>query len=224
MSSSFFFTSVRKFSSKHIALKVDMPRTGKYTVFRCVCVSFSLESLHAGAVKGLIHSYFSKAKTKQKRLFELSVYASLCWSCGTACWFFPQVPRTVHQLTDNCRSHDGILRLAAGVLDLLVTFFPESMDKLEPDQGLFEGPKPVLLESASPDQLISMLRGNQRETSHIEFGAHQVRFGVSLTWNLLTASIKCGSKFVWKEERFTCKVHGRHFINKFVSYRFGFLG
>ena len=102
----------------------------------------------------------------------------------------------MHQLTDNCRSHDGILRLAAGVLDLLVTFFPESMDKLEPDQGLFEGPKPVLLESASPDQLISMLRGNRRETSHIEFGAHQVRFGVSLTWNLLTASIKCGSKFV----------------------------
>lgn len=89
-----------------------------------------------------------------------------------------QVPTVVHQLTQNYRSHDGILRLASGVLDLRTKFFPESFDRMERDQGLFKGPKPTLIESAKPADLIALLKGNERETSHIEFGAHQVRL-----WN-----------------------------------------
>ncbi|KAK7091654.1 hypothetical protein V1264_009311 [Littorina saxatilis] len=90
-----------------------------------------------------------------------------------------EVPRHVYQLTHNYRSHAGILSLASAVLDLLVEFFPESFDRLEKDQGLFDGPQPVVLESGSPADLAILLSGNKRKTSHIEFGAHQVILVVS---------------------------------------------
>ena len=83
-----------------------------------------------------------------------------------------QVPR-LYQLTHNYRSHAGILALAASIVDLLFKFFPNSFDRLEKDCGLFEGPKPVLLESCSVSNLALLLRGSQRQTSQIEFGAHQ---------------------------------------------------
>ena len=41
------------------------------------------------------------------------------------------------QLTHNYRSHSGILRLAACVVELLYFFFGDSLDKLPPDFGLF---------------------------------------------------------------------------------------
>ena len=84
------------------------------------------------------------------------------------------VPDRVYQLTHNYRSHAGILNLASSVTDLLSYFFPESFDKLARDQGLFEGPKPVLLESCSFSDLAEILQGHKRKTSKIEFGAHQV--------------------------------------------------
>ena len=85
-----------------------------------------------------------------------------------------QVPNRLYQLTHNYRSHAGILRLATSIVDLLLFYFPESFDRLEKDQGLFEGPKPVLLESCSFGDLAMILRGNRRQSSRIEFGAHQV--------------------------------------------------
>ena len=84
------------------------------------------------------------------------------------------VPDRVYKLTHNYRSHAGILNLASSVTDLLSYFFPESFDKLARDQGLFEGPKPILLESCSFSDLAVILRGHKRKTSPIEFGAHQV--------------------------------------------------
>ncbi|XP_071114199.1 TPR and ankyrin repeat-containing protein 1-like [Haliotis cracherodii] len=83
------------------------------------------------------------------------------------------VPKKVHQLTHNYRSHAGILSLASAILDVMKQFFPASFDKLQPDQGLFKGPYPILLESCSPGDLAILLQGNKRKTSHIEFGAHQ---------------------------------------------------
>ena len=84
------------------------------------------------------------------------------------------VPDRVYQLTHNYRSHTGILNLASSVTDLLLHFFPESFDRMERDQGLFHGPKPVVLESCSFSDLAVILRGYKRKTSPIEFGAHQV--------------------------------------------------
>ena len=41
-------------------------------------------------------------------------------------------------------------------------------------QGLFDGPRPVLLESCSVQDLAMLLSGSRRQASRIEFGAHQV--------------------------------------------------
>ncbi|KAK3727086.1 hypothetical protein QZH41_019746, partial [Actinostola sp. cb2023] len=90
-----------------------------------------------------------------------------------------RVPDRLYQLTHNYRSHAGILRLASSIVNLLLHYFPESFDKLNKDCGLFEGPKPVLLESCSLTDLAMILRGNKRHASRIEFGAHQAVLVVS---------------------------------------------
>ena len=73
-------------------------------------------------------------------------------------------------LTQNFRSHSGILRLAASVIDLLTTFFRSSLDELPADQGMFPGPKPALLLSCDFNMLALML---SRKATAIEFGAKQ---------------------------------------------------
>jgi hypothetical protein len=78
------------------------------------------------------------------------------------------------QLSHNYRSHSGVLRLAACVVELLYHFFGSSLDKLPPDLGLFSGPKPVIMDVANTQELVLMLQGAKRKTSRIEFGAHQV--------------------------------------------------
>lgn len=78
------------------------------------------------------------------------------------------------QLAHNYRSHAGVLRLAACVVELMYYFFGNSLDKLPPDLGLFNGPKPVIMDVANTEDLVLMLDGSKRETSRIEFGAHQV--------------------------------------------------
>ena len=84
------------------------------------------------------------------------------------------VPKQVHQLTHNYRSHSGILQLASSVVKLLEIFFPESFDRLKPDVGLFEGPKPVILNAYDFEELALLLQGTKRKTtSNIDFGAHQ---------------------------------------------------
>lgn len=83
-------------------------------------------------------------------------------------------PKRIYQLYQNYRSHSGILRLASGVVDLLQYYFPESFDRLPRDSGLFDGPKPTVLESCSVSDLAILLKGNKRKTQPIEFGAHQV--------------------------------------------------
>ena len=77
------------------------------------------------------------------------------------------------QLTHNYRSHSGILRMAACVVELLYFFFSDSLDRLPPDLGLFDGPKPTLMEVNSYQDLSPMFHGSQKEASRIEFGAHQ---------------------------------------------------
>ncbi|KAH9510302.1 hypothetical protein Btru_042714, partial [Bulinus truncatus] len=82
-------------------------------------------------------------------------------------------PAQLYQLTHNYRSHAGILSMASAILDIIVELFPDTIDCLQKDQGLFDGPKPVIIESCLPDELMKLLTGNKRDTSHIEFGAHQ---------------------------------------------------
>ena len=84
-----------------------------------------------------------------------------------------KVPK-VDELTINFRSHTGILRLAASIIDLMKLFFPNSFDRLPGDEGMFPGPTPVVLDACHVSDLALVLRSNKRESSTIEFGAHQV--------------------------------------------------
>ena len=102
-------------------------------------------------------SLFHEAKERSRR----------CDACKIA------VP-TIHELEINFRSHSGILKLAASVIHLLKKLFPSSFDNLPVDSGLYPGPKPVLLVSCDISDLAYLLRKNKRQSSFIEFGAHQV--------------------------------------------------
>ena len=84
-----------------------------------------------------------------------------------------KVPK-VNELTINFRSHTGVLQLAASVIDLMKHFFPNSFDCLPGDEGMFPGPIPLVLDSCNVSDLALVLRTNKRESSTIEFGAHQV--------------------------------------------------
>ena len=84
-----------------------------------------------------------------------------------------EVPK-VDELTVNFRSHTGVLKLASSVIDLMKNFFPNSFDCLPGDEGMFHGPKPIVLDSCNVTDLAVVLRTNKRESSTIEFGAHQV--------------------------------------------------
>lgn len=81
------------------------------------------------------------------------------------------VPK-VYTLKNNYRTHSGILNLANSVIDLISHFFPGSVDKLPHDRGLFDGPKPWLLQAAKFEDLCLLLLGSDRD-SQIEFGAQQ---------------------------------------------------
>lgn len=80
------------------------------------------------------------------------------------------------QLSQNFRTHGGILLLAQSIMDLLYYFFPMSIDKLNPETSLVHGEGPVLLESINGENtLITIFRGNKsQQGERIDFGADQV--------------------------------------------------
>ncbi|CAJ0934458.1 unnamed protein product, partial [Ranitomeya imitator] len=86
----------------------------------------------------------------------------------------PDLVHAFHLARPDRPGSSGILHLASGVVDLLQYFFPESFDRLPRDCGLFDGPKPTVLDSCCVSDLAILLRGNKRKTQPIEFGAHQV--------------------------------------------------
>ncbi|KAJ3374036.1 hypothetical protein GGF31_008252 [Allomyces arbusculus] len=50
----------------------------------------------------------------------------------------------LHTLTQNFRTHVGVLQLAARLVELLVKHFPQSIDQLEPEKAFNDGPLPFL--------------------------------------------------------------------------------
>ncbi|KAI8845353.1 P-loop containing nucleoside triphosphate hydrolase protein [Chytriomyces cf. hyalinus JEL632] len=78
-------------------------------------------------------------------------------------------------LTKNYRSHDGILAVAASVLDILIDLFPNAIDGLKREEGAIAGPQPVLVtDSSGENGIVDFLRGGKSEGAPIEFGAGQV--------------------------------------------------
>ena len=78
-------------------------------------------------------------------------------------------------LSKNYRSHEGILALASLVMGMIWKGFPETVDKLEPEIGHLNGPKPVLFYSVESDILRSTNVGRTTLSSGTaDFGAEQV--------------------------------------------------
>lgn len=82
------------------------------------------------------------------------------------------VPR-VEKLTINYRTHNGILGCAAELVEVMLSLFPNAVDRLAKDRGHFNGPKPQILTETSTDDLAILLVGSDKTHSQIEFGAHQ---------------------------------------------------
>ena len=81
------------------------------------------------------------------------------------------VPIVVPQVTSldiNYRTHNGILKMAAGVIDLLQHFFPGSFDNLPRERGYFDGPLPVCLLETSVEEAAVMIVGSDKKQSQIE--------------------------------------------------------
>ncbi|CAL5430276.1 unnamed protein product [Camellia sinensis] len=79
-------------------------------------------------------------------------------------------------LHQNFRTHDGVLRLAQSVINLLYRYFCHSVDVLEPETSLIYGEAPVLLESGNDENAIVTIFGKSGNVSGdiVGFGAEQV--------------------------------------------------
>lgn len=84
-----------------------------------------------------------------------------------------RVPQFYH-LKQNFRTHDGIVNLANSIVELLVHFFPQGIDKLDPEFSLIEGPLPIIL--SSNNDVIRSIFSVSGENKPLEcgFGAEQV--------------------------------------------------
>ncbi|GMI87573.1 hypothetical protein HRI_002426600, partial [Hibiscus trionum] len=86
-----------------------------------------------------------------------------------------QISKSFH-LSQNFRTHDGVLRLAQSVIDLLYHFFPSFVDSLSPETSLIYGEAPIWLESDSEDNIVAKIFTNngKAEDCMVGFGAEQV--------------------------------------------------
>ncbi|XP_058220397.1 uncharacterized protein LOC131330732 isoform X2 [Rhododendron vialii] len=82
----------------------------------------------------------------------------------------------VRNLKQNFRTHDGVLRLAQSVIDLLYRFFHHAVDILEPETTLLYGEAPILLESGNDENAIITIFGKRGNGNGdiVGFGAEQV--------------------------------------------------
>jgi hypothetical protein len=55
------------------------------------------------------------------------------------------------QLATNYRSHNGIVNCAHSVIKLITKFWPNAIDHLQPEKGIFSGVKPVFFTDVDND-------------------------------------------------------------------------
>ena len=82
----------------------------------------------------------------------------------------------VWELTQNFRTHNGVLFIARKIVEMIVHFFPNSIDRMKPESSLVFGPKPIFLESQlGGDNMIAQLFQNESGAQNmVDFGAEQV--------------------------------------------------
>ncbi|KAJ9145900.1 hypothetical protein P3X46_028228 [Hevea brasiliensis] len=82
----------------------------------------------------------------------------------------------IFNLSQNFRSHAGVLKLANSVLNLLYHFFPSSVDRLQPETSLVNGEEPVWVQMRNGENtLCSFFKGSGSfDRGIFGFGAEQV--------------------------------------------------
>ncbi|CAB4265332.1 unnamed protein product [Prunus armeniaca] len=82
----------------------------------------------------------------------------------------------IFHLTQNFRTHAGVLKLSQSIVELIYRFFPHSIDVLKPETSLIYGEAPVLLEYGENENAIIKIFGNSGTDSGniVGFGAEQV--------------------------------------------------
>ncbi|KAF3973230.1 hypothetical protein CMV_003339 [Castanea mollissima] len=82
----------------------------------------------------------------------------------------------IFHLSQNFRTHDGVLKLSQSVIELIYHYFPQSTDVLQPETSLIYGEAPILLESGNKENAIITIFGNSGNArgSIVGFGAEQV--------------------------------------------------
>ncbi|CAG8536872.1 991_t:CDS:10, partial [Racocetra fulgida] len=136
--------------------------------------SFRFQSTFTISLKNNVIFFISKRYNNNIGVFSLLHQWELVRSQINPNWNSFLKPERF-ELNVNYRSHNGIIALAASVIDLIQSFFPNTIDNLPRERGEVGGPRPI------------MFRGYQDETSvfkyftvdgqlgdAIEFGANQV--------------------------------------------------
>ena len=80
----------------------------------------------------------------------------------------------MHALSVNYRTHNGVLGVAAMLVDMLTSLFPASVDVLPREKGFFTGPKPLLLRETALQDAVVMIAGTGSSGRAVQFGAQQV--------------------------------------------------
>ncbi|KAI0757657.1 hypothetical protein C8Q80DRAFT_1092486 [Daedaleopsis nitida] len=75
-------------------------------------------------------------------------------------------------LTTNYRSHSGIVDCAYSLVEVIVKYWPDSIDRLPQERGMTAGPKPLFFSHGEGGELQQALFRDP-EGGSIEFGTHQ---------------------------------------------------
>ncbi|KAF4379973.1 hypothetical protein G4B88_029965 [Cannabis sativa] len=71
----------------------------------------------------------------------------------------------IFHLSQNFRTHAGILKLSQSIIELIYHFFPHSIDPLKPETSLIYGESPLLLQCGNDENAIMKIFGNSGKAS-----------------------------------------------------------
>jgi hypothetical protein len=87
-------------------------------------------------------------------------------------------PCVLRTLTQNFRSHNGLVAASAAVSGVLQKLFPNDVDHAVAESGFFPGPRPLIITHSSISHIVSILldadKADSDELEPLDFGANQV--------------------------------------------------